>query len=191
MEVLSSWLAEVGAPPPRVLEGGDLDMGVAMGAATYELVRRGRGRRIHGGTARSLLRGHRARSLRCPGSSRRSSRYWPRSAWRGSPVTVFPEELGVVVGEPVRFRFFSSSVRRDDPTGAQLESWKDTEIEELPIEVTLPAEGRRPTETSCPSSSPRGVTEVGTLLLEAVPSEPVKADERWKIELSVRGDREG
>jgi hypothetical protein len=32
------------------------------------------------------------------------------------------------------------------------------------------------------------VTEVGTLLLEAIPKEPQKPDERWKIELSVRSE---
>jgi hypothetical protein len=31
------------------------------------------------------------------------------------------------------------------------------------------------------------ITEVGTLLLEAVPMEPKRDDERWKVELSVRG----
>ena len=30
------------------------------------------------------------------------------------------------------------------------------------------------------------VTEVGTLLLEAVPLEPQKPGERWKVELGVR-----
>ncbi len=193
MEVLSSWLAEVGAPPPRVLEGGDLDMGVAMGAATYGLVRRGRGLRIRGGTARSYYVGIESAVPAVPGIEPPivAMCVAPFGMEEGSPVTVFPEELGVVVGEPVRFRFFSSSVQRDDPTGAQLESWKDTEIEELPpIEVTLPAEGRRDGDV-VPIKLAASVTEVGTLLLEAVPSEPVKADERWKIELSVRGDREG
>jgi hypothetical protein len=33
------------------------------------------------------------------------------------------------------------------------------------------------------------VTEVGTLLLEAEPLRPQKADERWRVELSVRGER--
>jgi hypothetical protein len=32
------------------------------------------------------------------------------------------------------------------------------------------------------------VTEVGTLLLEAVPTAPKVADERWKLELNVRGE---
>jgi hypothetical protein len=32
------------------------------------------------------------------------------------------------------------------------------------------------------------VTEVGTLLIEAVPLVPKKKDERWKVELSVRSE---
>ena len=104
----------------------------------------------------------------------------------GSRAALPDEELGVVVGEPVRFRFFGSSVRRDDTAGTQLESWRDGEIEELPpIEITLPAEGR-PEGAVVPIKLSASVTEVGTLLLEAIPSEPVVADERWKIELSVR-----
>jgi hypothetical protein len=34
------------------------------------------------------------------------------------------------------------------------------------------------------------VTEVGTLLLEAVPTAPITPDERWKSELNVRADAE-
>ena len=32
------------------------------------------------------------------------------------------------------------------------------------------------------------VTEIGTLLLEAVPKDPVKPDERFRVELSVRAE---
>jgi len=72
--------------------------------------------------------------------------------------------------------------------GAELESWKEGELEELaPIEVTLPAEGRREGDV-VPVHLEAKVTEVGTLLLEAVPTQPQKADERWKIELSVRAE---
>ena len=84
------------------------------------------------------------------------------------------------------FRFFGSSVRRDDRAGAELEAWKEGELEELsPIEVTLPAEGRREGDV-VPVRLRASVTEVGTLLLEAVPTWPNKPDERWKIELGVR-----
>ena len=95
----------------------------------------------------------------------------------GTSADVAGGELGVIVGERVNFRFFGSSVRRKDPVGAAIERWKKDEIEELaPIEVDV-----------VPVTLRSSVTEVGTLLLEAVPLEPKKKDERWKVELSVRG----
>ena len=104
----------------------------------------------------------------------------------GSKAELPPHELGIVVGEPVRFRFFGSSVRRDDRAGTELESWKDGEIDELsPIEVTLPADGRMEGDV-VPVRLEASVTEVGTLLVEAVPIEPQKPGERWKVELGVR-----
>ena len=47
------------------------------------------------------------------------------------------------------------------------------------------AEGRREGDV-VPVRLQAQVTEVGTLLVEAVPTTPQKPDERWKIELSVR-----
>jgi hypothetical protein len=91
-----------------------------------------------------------------------------------------------VVGEPVTFRFFGSSVRRADEAGTVLERWAPGEIEELaPIEVTLPAEGR-PVGDVVPIRLSAQVTAIGTLELEAIPLEPLKADERWRVELNVR-----
>ena len=52
MSTLASWLEADGAPPARVLDGADLDLAVARGAAAYGLARRGRGLRIRGGTVR-------------------------------------------------------------------------------------------------------------------------------------------
>ena len=62
------------------------------------------------------------------------------------------------------------------------------DLEELaPIEVTLPADGRREGEI-VPVRLRSHVTEVGTLLLEAEPLRASKPDERWRVELSVRGE---
>jgi hypothetical protein len=108
----------------------------------------------------------------------------------GTEAKLPPHELGVVVGEKVRFRFFGSTTRRSDVAGTELERWKEGELEELaPIEVTLPAEGRREGDV-VPVRLHASVTEIGTLLLEALPTaaRPGAGDERWKIELSVRGD---
>jgi hypothetical protein len=105
----------------------------------------------------------------------------------GTEAELPPHELGVVVGEPVRFRFFGSSVRRDDRAGDSLDDWKSDELEELPpIEVTLPSENRREGDV-VPVKLRSRVTEVGTLLIEAAPVRPLKPDESWRVELSVRG----
>jgi hypothetical protein len=107
----------------------------------------------------------------------------------GTRAALPPHELGVVVGEKVSFRFFGSSVRREDTAGTELERWNDGELEELsPIEVTLPAEGRREGDV-VPVELSAQVTEVGTLLLEAVPKDPVSPNERFRVELSVRGEQ--
>ena len=79
-----------------------------------------------------------------------------------------------------------SSVRRDDQPGTELESWRADELEELaPIEVTLPAEGRRDGDV-VPVRLGASVTPVGTLELEAIPTQPGASGERWRVELSVR-----
>ncbi len=95
----------------------------------------------------------------------------------------------------MRFRFFGSTVRRDDHVGTALERWNEGELEELsPIEATLPAEGRRPGEV-VPVQLASSVTEVGTLMLEALPignQTPGKTpNERWRLELNVRESEQG
>src|SRR5919197_1046923 len=57
MEVVNSWLQAEGEPLAKSLEGVDLDLAVARGAAYYGWVRRGHGIRIRGGTARAYYVG--------------------------------------------------------------------------------------------------------------------------------------
>ncbi len=186
---IDAWLAADGAPPARVLDAIDLDLGVARGAAAYGLARRGRGLRIRGGTARAYYVGIESAVPAVPGVEPPITAMCvaPFGMEEGTDATLPPHELGAVVGEPVRFRFFGSTTRRDDVAGALLERWKDGELEELaPIEVTLPADGRREGDV-VPVRLHASVTDVGTLLVEAIPLNPQKEDERWRIELSVRG----
>ncbi|MFO0554909.1 MAG: Hsp70 family protein [Polyangiaceae bacterium] len=190
LDVLTTWLAEEGKPPPKVLDGSDLDHGVAVGAAHYGLVRRGKGLRIRGGTARAYYVGIESAVPAVPGLEPPITAMCvaPFGMEEGTRAPLPDDVLGVVVGEPVRFRFFGSTVRREDKAGTLLESWRDGELEELPpIEITLPAEKRREGDV-VPIRLGASVTEVGTLLVEALPTEPLEPDERWKIELSVRGD---
>jgi hypothetical protein len=191
---LDAWLAGErgergdGAKPVRVLEGADLDLAVARGACTYALVRRGKGLRIRGGTARAYYVGIEGAVPAVPGIEPPITALClaPFGMEEGTEAELPPHELGMVVGEPVRFRFFGSTVRRDDEAGVALEDWKRDELDELaPIEITLPAEGRREGDV-VPVRLRSRVTEVGTLLIEAEPLQPLHPDERWRVELSVR-----
>lgn len=187
LEVLNGWLATEGAPPVRLLEGADLDLAVARGAAYYGYVRRGRGVRIRGGTAKSYYVGVESAMPAVPGMEPPIEALCiaPFGMEEGTQAELPPQEVGLVVGEPVRFRFFGSSVRRTDQVGTALETWTAEEIEELEeIEANLPAEDRQPGEV-VPVRLHAAVTEVGTLRLEAVSR---TGAETWKVEFDVRGE---
>lgn len=187
---LGTWLEGEGGTAPQILEGTDLDLAVARGAAAYGLARRGRGVRIRGGTGRAYYVGIEGAVPAIPGLEPPVTALCvaPFGMEEGTAADVPGQELGVVVGEKVRFRFFGSSVRRTDAVGTALDRWKKDELDELaPIEVDLPAEGRSQGDV-VPVVLRSSVTEVGTLLLEAVPLQPKKKDERWKVELSVRSE---
>jgi hypothetical protein len=188
LNVLNGWLQAEGAPPARLLEGADLDLAVARGAAYYGYVRRGRGVRIRGGTARAYYVGIESAMPAVPGMEPplQALCIAPFGMEEGTEADLPPQEVGLIVGELVRFRFFGSSVRRDDQVGTVLEYWSPDEVEELEdIEANLPAEGRTPGEV-VPVRLRAAVTEVGTLRLEAVPR---SGNETWKVEFDVRGER--
>ena len=191
---LDAWLAAEDAPPVRVLEGSDLDLAVARGAVAYGLVRHGRGLRIRGGTAQCTTSASRARRPPCPGSSLRSPRSaWPRSAWRRGPRRRSPPRS--CASWSARRCASGSSGRAFDAVTWRGPSCIDgprTSSRNAPIEVTLPAEGRSEGDV-VPVHLRAAVTEVGTLLLEAVPTAPKAPDERWKMSsaCAARAERNG
>jgi hypothetical protein len=186
MEVLNGWLASDQAPAARLLEGADLDLAVARGAAYYGHVRQGRGVRIRGGTAASYYVGVESAMPAVPGfpPPLQALCIAPFGMEEGTEAELPPYEFGLVVGEPVRFRFFASTVRREDQVGTRLDYWSEGELDELAaIEVTLPVEQHKAGEV-VPVQLAAAVTEVGTLQLEAVARQ---GEERWKVEFDVRG----
>ena len=187
LAVLNGWLEAEGAPAARLLGGADLDLAVARGAAYYGYVRRGRGVRIRGGTAQSYYVAVESSMPAIPGFEPpiQALCLAPFGMEEGSEAPLPEQEFGLVVGEPVRFRFFGSSVRRQDQVGTLLDFWGPDELQELQeIEASLPAEGRTPGEV-VPVRLHARVTETGTLELEAL---PVGGQQRWKIEFDVRAE---
>lgn len=185
MEVLNSWLIAEQAPEARLLAGADLDLAVARGAAYYGLVRKGKGVRIKGGTAAAYYVGIESAMPAVPGLAPAIVALCiaPFGMEEGTSEELPNNEFGLVVGEPVRFRFFASTIRREDKVGARLDYWTNDELAELAeLDVTLSDEGRRPGEI-VPVHLCAAVTEVGTLELQAVSQ---KDSGRWKIEFDVR-----
>ncbi|MFZ2169033.1 MAG: Hsp70 family protein [Methylococcaceae bacterium] len=185
MDVLNSWLTAEQAPEARLLAGADLDLAVARGAAYYGFVRKGKGVRIKGGTAAAYYVGIESAMPAVPGMAPEIEALCiaPFGMEEGTQEELPDDEFGLVIGEPVRFRFFASNIRREDKVGTRLDFWTDEELSELDeIEITLPEEGRRPGEV-VPVHLCAAVTEVGTLELQAVSQ---KDSGRWKIEFDVR-----
>ena len=187
LEVLGGWAEAEGGEPPRLLEGADLDRAVARGAAYYGYVRAGGGVRIRGGLAQSYYVGVESAMPAVPGLEPPVTALCvaPFGMEEGTEAAPAPHPLGLVVGEPVRFRFFGSPTRRDDEVGVTLEDWSDDELIELgAIEATLPEDGHARGEV-VPVLLRSAVTEVGTLELTAL---PVSGDGKreWKVSLDVR-----
>lgn len=188
VQVINGWLTAEGAAPARLLDGANLDLAVARGAAYYgHIASSGRGVRIRGGTAQSYYIGVESNMPAIPGMEPPISALClaPFGMEEGTEVALNDMELGLVVGEPVRLRFFGSSVRRADAVGAMLDFWSPEELTELQeIELNLPAAGRAAGEV-VPVTLVARVTDIGTLELNAV---PVGGTERWKVEFDVRAE---
>ena len=167
----------------------DLDYAVARGAAYYGFAKAGRGIRIRGGTARSYYVGIETAGLAIPGAPRplKALCVVPFGMEEGTEVRVPSAAIGLVVGEPCLFRFFSSAVRKDDQPGDVLEHWSDEELSETdPLATTLPAEQANE-EDYVPVQFESRLTEVGVFELWCVNT---MSDQRWKLEFSVREDAE-
>jgi hypothetical protein len=183
VSILNSWAKTAGAAPVKVLEGTDLDLAVARGAAYYGLVRRGKGVRIRGGTARAYYVGIETSLPAVPGAAPplKALCVVPFGMEEGTETDVPGPEFGLIVGELAEFRFLGSSVRRTDPVGTLVEEWEE-QIEELaPMATTL--EGAGQGGPAVPVHLHSKVTEVGTLELWCISRD---GKERWKLEFNVR-----
>jgi hypothetical protein len=184
LEVLRDWFGDESAP--RELAGEqDLDHAVARGAAYYGWAKERGGVRIRGGTARAYYVGIETAGLAVPGAARplRALCVVPFGMEEGSETDVPGEEIGLVVGEPAQFRFFSSPVRKDDRPGDLLSTWTADELRETdPLETELPRD-ESIDEPYVPVRFHAKITELGMFELWCVSP---KTDKRWKLEFSVR-----
>ncbi len=180
VELLNTW---AGAPV-KVLGGPDLDLAVAVGAAHYGNVRRGKGIRIRGGTARAYYIGIESAMPAIPGFAPpvKALCVAPLGLEEGSTVELPDDELGLIVGETSNFRFFASA-RKDDTAGELIDADTAGVTELDPVEKLVPVEGERRPGDMVPVRLEAHVTELGTLELWC---EARDGRGRWKLEYSVR-----
>jgi len=184
LEVMRAWCE--GKQETDPLDGvPDLDHAVSRGAAYYGWAKDQGGVRIRGGVARSHYVGIETAGLAIPGAPRplRALCVVPFGMEEGTQCDVPSGEVGLVLGEPVQFRFFSSAVRKHDRPGDVLHAWDEGElVETVPLEATLPADADVE-DVYVPVTFQSRVTELGMLELWCVGT---NTNGRWKLEFSVR-----
>jgi len=191
LSIINQWLEGADTNKARLLSDSDLDLGVAIGASYFGHVKQGNGVRIRGGLASTYYVGIESAMPAIPGMEPPIEALCiaPFGMEEGAEAKASEAEFGLVVGEPVHFRFFGSNTRRHDEAGVQLDHWQEGELDELPeLQVTLSTEGRQAGEV-VPVNLVAKVTEIGTLKLEAIAANSLDKDEeaeRWQIELDVR-----
>lgn len=174
--------------PIKELQSSNLDLAVARGAASYgRLKLGGTGLRIKSGTARSYYLGMEASTLAVPGYQPPIMGICvvPQGTEEGTNLVFEGQEFGLVTGETVEFKFFSSAIRAGDTLGIVINDARSCLEETACLEVTLPALSNARSEV-LPVKLSAYVTEMGTLELWM---NHVHSDTRWKLEFNVRAQQ--
>jgi molecular chaperone DnaK (HSP70) len=181
-QTIANWCTEA----PRLLGGPeDLDTAVAIGAAYYGWSKVKGGIRIRGGTARSYYVGIETAGLAIPGMPRplRALCVAPRGMEEGTETPVPGDEIGVVVDQPARFRFFSSTQRPGDTVGTKLDRWSPDElIESEPIELNLSSDNA----VESPYVPVRFLSRITELGMFELWCQATRSDQQWKLEFNIR-----
>lgn len=178
--VLGAWSG--GADGPLVLDGGDLDLAVAWGAAYYGLVRRGYGVRIRGGLPRSYYLG-----LETEEETRRALCLIPRGLEAGEDVGIEGHDLVVRTRIPVAFPLLTSTTRLGDKT-SDIVTVDSEGFRELPPLLTVLKLGRKSRRKEVPVRLTARLTEIGTLELYC---RSTVTHHQWRLNFSVRGSGGG
>ena len=202
-EQFARWFPE--KLPKNLDQNADMESSVALGAAYYGATKLSGGVRIRAASARSYYIGIESAGMAIPGVARpmKALCVAPTGMEEGEELDVPSEAFELVVGEPAKFRFFTSVSRPQDEPGVLLTYYDDertraikrdsVELEETdPIETTLDSfDDESEDADSAKPSQPEFVmvrfhtkmTELGALEIWC---EEVDGERRWKLEFSVR-----
>ncbi|MCL2623169.1 MAG: hsp70 family protein [Planctomycetaceae bacterium] len=195
LEQLTTWgIQNAERGTPVLLENTRLDLAVARGAAYYGMVRRGFGERINAGLARTYYLGVEFNETdatfgeSCLPVNSKLLCLLPAGTEVDHTVTLSDRSFDLLVGEPIQFPVFVSSVRLTDRTGDLL-PFDPLEMTALPpIQTVIKrvkgrgarSEGRVDTVTVQLEGK---LTEIGTLELWCV---ECHGKGRWRLDFDVR-----
>jgi molecular chaperone DnaK (HSP70) len=180
--ILNGWRGDGSV---RVLDGESLDLAVARGAAYYGSVAlQGQGLRIKSGSARSYYLGLESSGPAVPGYQPpiKGVCIVPQGMEEGTRLKLEKSEFGLVTGESVSFRLFSSAERAGDAIGSIVDNAARNLAETSSLTVSIPATPNQQGEM-VPVLLNSVMTEVGTLELWM---EGKAADQKWKLEFNLR-----
>ena len=184
VQLLQGWLD---GSPLKELGHAGLDVAVSRGAAYYGAVRSsGKGIRIRAGTSRSYYLGLESPAPAVPGfvPPVKGICIVPQCTEEGTELELSGREFGLVTGESVEFRLFSSEVRAGDRIGTMVNNAGKNLDEQSGLSLTLPPVDGNAGEVVPVTLHPL-VTEVGTLELWM---QHTRSDKRWKLEFNLRAE---
>ncbi|MGE9297005.1 MAG: hypothetical protein ACQKBV_12025 [Puniceicoccales bacterium] len=183
LELLRSW---AGSGEVRELAGSDYALAVAQGACYYGLNKlSGKGVRIKAGASRSYYLGLETTMLAIPGFKPpvKGVCVVPQGMEEGTEAVLDGQEFGLVVGQEVSFRFFSSTARAGDAVGGVVPNAEKDLEETSAIQTTLAPKDGMSAGEAIPVKLHSRVTELGALELWM---QHTRSDASWKLEFSVR-----
>ena len=179
LDNLESW----SKGPIKMLSHQDLDLSVAVGAASFGIAKRGKAIRIRGGAPRTYYIGIESSAPAIPGFPRpiKALCVVPFGMEEGTESDIPGHEFGLIIGQKVTFRFLSSSTRKNDALGTILEEWDDDVHEISPLQLTL--ENPEKNTNMVPVYLHSKITDIGTLELWCIGKNSIQ---KWKLEFNVR-----
>jgi len=183
LELIHSW-----SPNKKVreLKGCKYDNAVALGACYFGLNQlTDRGVRIRAGAARSYYIGLETSSLSVPGKSPEIIAVCvvPQGMEEGTEGILENQDFGLVIGQEVTFRFFSSTTRAGDEMGFNVADNSSDLEETASLKTTMSSADGVKSGEIIPVRLHTRVTEMGTLELWM---QHAKTGQQWMLEFNVR-----
>ena len=169
----------------KEIQGDFLDLAVAHGAGYYGRSKAsGHGIRIASGIARSYYIGLESSAMAVPGIEPEVKGFCvaAQGTEEGTHIKLPPMQFGLVTGEEVSFRFFSSAIRAGDRVGSIIDDAPETLEETASLKVQLPSRDGYEGQL-VPVTLDAMVSEMGILQLSM---QHLNSDQKWDLEFNVR-----